>query len=363
MNERGKTALVTGVTGQDGAYLSELLLAKGYTVHGLKRRSSSFNTGRIEHLYEDPHIPDPRFILHFGDMTDSTNLIRIIQESQPDEIYNLAAQSHVQVSFETPEYTANADGIGALRLLEAIRILGLTDKTRFYQASTSELYGKVQAVPQNETTPFYPRSPYAAAKIYAYWIVVNYREAYGLHASNGILFNHESPLRGETFVTRKITRAAAAIHLGLQEKLYLGNLDAQRDWGHARDFVKGMWMMLQQDTPDDYVLSTGKTTAVRTFVEKAFTRVGIQIEWRGKGVEEVGYEVSSGRPIIEVDPRYFRPTEVDILLGDSSKAREKLGWSHESGLDDLVAEMIREDLKVMARSVPVPSASKSFSHA
>jgi GDPmannose 4,6-dehydratase len=356
MTERGKTALVTGVTGQDGAYLSELLLAKGYKVHGLKRRSSSFNTGRIEHLYEDPHVPDPRFILHFGDMTDSTNLIRIVQETQPDEIYNLAAQSHVQVSFETPEYTANADGIGTLRLLEAIRILGLGEKTRFYQASTSELYGKAQAVPQNEKTPFYPRSPYAAAKIYAYWIVVNYREAYGLHASNGILFNHESPLRGETFVTRKITRAAAAIHLGLQDKLYLGNLDAQRDWGHARDFVKGMWMMLQQDVPDDYVLSTGKTTSVRSFAEKAFRQVGVEIEWRGSGVEEIGFQIGTGREIVAVDPRYFRPTEVDLLLGDSTKAREKLSWSHETELDDLVAEMVREDLKTMTQRAPSPSA-------
>ena len=358
-----KTALITGVTGQDGAYLSELLLAKGYTVHGMKRRSSSFNTGRIEHLYEDPHTADPRFILHFGDMTDATNIIRIVQETQPDEIYNLAAQSHVQVSFETPEYTANADGIGALRLLEAIRLLGLTQKTRFYQASTSELYGKVQAVPQNETTPFYPRSPYAAAKIYAYWIVVNYREAYGIHASNGILFNHESPLRGETFVTRKITRAAAAIHLGLQEKLYLGNLDAQRDWGHAKDFVRGMWLMLQQDQADDYVLATGRTTAVRSFVEKAFRKIGIDLEWRGQGIDERGIDAATGKSIIEVDPRYFRPTEVDLLLGDPTKAREKLGWSHETGLDDLVAEMMREDLKVMARNVPQPGGSKSFSHA
>lgn len=357
-----KVALVTGITGQDGTYLAELLLEKGYTVHGLKRRSSSFNTGRIEHLYEDPHVENPRFMLHYGDMTDSTNLIRIVQEVRPDEIYNLAAQSHVQVSFETPEYTANADAIGTLRLLEAMRLLGLTD-TRFYQASTSELYGKVQAVPQNETTPFYPRSPYAAAKIYAYWIVVNYREAYGLHASNGILFNHESPLRGETFVTRKVTRAAAAIHLGLQSKLYLGNLDAQRDWGHARDFVRGMWLMLQQDTPDDYVLSTGQTTAVRTFVEKAFRRVGIEIEWQGAGVEERGIDKQTGAAVVEVDPRYFRPTEVDLLLGDSSKAREKLGWSHETELDVLVAEMVREDLKVMARNVPLPAIAKSFAHA
>lgn len=358
-----KTALVTGVTGQDGAYLSELLLAKGYTVHGVKRRSSSFNTSRIEHLYEDPHVDDPSFVLHFGDMTDSTNLIRIVQETQPDEIYNLAAQSHVQVSFETAEYTANADAIGTLRLLEAVRLLGLGKKTRFYQASTSELFGKASDVPQNETTPFYPRSPYGAAKLYAYWIVVNYREAYGLHASNGILFNHESPLRGETFVTRKITRAAAAIHLGLQDKLYIGNLDAQRDWGHARDYVRGMWMMLQQPEPGDYVLATGHTTSVRTFIEKAFRRVGIDIEWQGEGVAERGVDVSTGRTVIEVDPRYFRPTEVDILLGDSRKARETFGWTHEIGLDDLVGEMMREDLKIMARNVPQPALSKGFSHA
>ncbi|HIK65321.1 MAG TPA: GDP-mannose 4,6-dehydratase, partial [Henriciella marina] len=321
MTSKNKTALVTGVTGQDGAYLVELLLEKGYTVHGVKRRSSSFNTGRIEHLYQDPHVDDPRLILHYGDMTDSTNLIRIVQESQPDEIYNLAAQSHVQVSFETPEYTANADAVGALRLLEAIRILGMEDKTRFYQASTSELYGLVQEVPQKETTPFYPRSPYAAAKLYAYWIVVNYREAYGMHASNGILFNHESPLRGETFVTRKITRAAAAIKLGRQEKLYLGNLDAQRDWGHAREYVRGMWLMLQQDKADDYVLATGETTHVRQFVEWAFEDVGIKLEWKGKGVDEKGYCSETGKCLIEVDPRYFRPTEVELLLGDPAKAK------------------------------------------
>ncbi len=359
-NQKGRVALITGVTGQDGAYLSELLLEKGYLVHGLKRRSSSFNTGRVEHLYQDVHVPAPRFVLHYGDMTDSTNLIRIVQETQPDEIYNLAAQSHVQVSFETPEYTANADAIGTLRLLEAIRLLGLGQKTRFYQASTSELYGKVQAVPQNETTPFYPRSPYAAAKIYAYWIVVNYREAYGLHASNGILFNHESPLRGETFVTRKITRAAAAIHLGLQDKLYLGNLDAQRDWGHARDFVRGMWMMLQQDEPDDYVLATGRTTAVRTFVEKAFGEVGTRIEWRGTGIEELGLDAATGKILVEVDPRYFRPTEVDLLLGDSTKARAKLGWTHEKDLDQLVAEMMSEDVMVMAREGARPTVTKSL---
>ena len=358
-----KVALITGVTGQDGAYLAELLLEKGYIVHGIKRRSSSFNTNRIEHLYEDPHVENPRFILHYGDMTDATNLIRVVQETQPDEIYNLAAQSHVQVSFETPEYTANADGIGTLRLLEAIRLLGLTKKTRFYQASTSELYGKVQEVPQSETTPFYPRSPYAAAKLYAYWIVVNYREAYGLHASNGILFNHESPIRGETFVTRKITRAAAAIHLGLQERLYLGNLDAKRDWGHAREYVRGMWLMLQQDEPEDYVLATGETNSVRSFVEKAFARVGMPIDWRGEGVEEKGYDKLSGRCVVEVDPAYFRPTEVDLLLGDPTKAHTKLGWKHETTLDQLVSEMVREDLKVMARNVPTVGANKGLVHA
>jgi len=342
-----KTALITGVAGQDGAYLARLLLDKDYLVHGIKRRSSSFNTGRVEDIYQDPHAEDPRFVLHYGDLTDATNLIRIIQETQPDEIYNLAAQSHVQVSFETPEYTANSDGLGTLRLLEAIRILGLEKKTRFYQASTSELYGLVQEVPQRESTPFYPRSPYAAAKLYAYWIVVNYREAYGMHASNGILFNHESPLRGETFVTRKITRAAAAIHLGKQDRLYLGNLDARRDWGHAREYVRGMWMILQQDEPDDYVLATGETTPVRNFVSWAFEDVGIDIEWKGRGVEEKGYDAANGRCLIEVDPRYFRPTEVDVLLGDPSKARQKLGWHHEISVRDLAAEMVREDLRVM----------------
>jgi len=347
VESNGKVALVTGVTGQDGAYLSELLLEKGYTVHGIKRRSSSFNTDRIEHLYEDPHVEDPRFILHFGDMTDSTNLIRVVQETQPDEIYNLAAQSHVHVSFETPEYTANADGMGTLRLLEAIRLLGLTGKTRFYQASTSELYGKVQEVPQSETTPFYPRSPYAAAKLYAYWIVVNYREAYGMHASNGILFNHESPIRGETFVTRKITRAAAAIRLGLQEKLYLGNLNAKRDWGHAREYVRGMWLMLQQEIPDDYVLATGETHTVRSFVEKAFAKLDIAIEWRGEGVDEKGYDKASGRLLIEVDPRYFRPTEVELLIGNPAKAHRQLGWKHETNLDQLVGEMVEQDFKSM----------------
>ncbi len=346
--KRTKTALITGVTGQDGAYLARLLLGKGYVVHGVKRRSSSFNTGRIEDIYEDPHVADPRLTLHYGDMTDSTNLIRIVQETQPDEIYNLAAQSHVQVSFETPEYTANADGIGTLRLLESIRILGLEKTCRFYQASTSELYGLVQEVPQSEKTPFYPRSPYAAAKLYAYWIVVNYREAYGMHASNGILFNHESPLRGETFVTRKITRAAAAIHLGKQEKLYLGNLDAQRDWGHAKEYVEGMWRMLQQDAADDYVLATGETTHVRTFVEWAFEECGIELEWRGKGVDEKGHCKKTGRCLVEVDPRYFRPTEVDLLLGDPRKAQEKLGWHHKTSVRELAREMVQADLKVMA---------------
>ena len=344
-----KVALITGVTGQDGAYLSELLLDKGYEVHGLKRRSSSFNTGRIEHLYQDPHESDQRFVLHYGDLTDSTNLIRIVQQVQPDEIYNLAAQSHVAVSFETPEYTANADAIGALRILEAIRILGLEKKTRFYQASTSELYGLVQEVPQSETTPFYPRSPYAAAKLYAYWIVVNYREAYGLHASNGILFNHESPLRGETFVTRKITRAVAAIRHGYQDKLFLGNLDAKRDWGHAREYVRGMWLMLQQDKADDYVLATGETTLVRDFVTQAFHEAGITIEWSGGGIDEKGSDAATGRTLVEIDPRYFRPTEVDLLIGDPTKAHEKLGWHHGIGWQDLCAEMVREDLTVVAR--------------
>ncbi len=348
--KNGKVALITGATGQDGAYLSELLLSKGYVVHGLKRRSSSFNTGRIEHLYQDPHEADPRFILHYGDMTDSTNLIRIVQETQPDEIYNLAAQSHVQVSFETPEYTANADAIGVLRLLEAVRLLGLTEKTRFYQASTSELYGLVQEVPQKETTPFYPRSPYAAAKLYGYWITVNYREAYGMHASNGILFNHESPLRGETFVTRKITRAVAAIHLGRQEKLYLGNLDAKRDWGHAKEYVRGMWLILQQEKADDYVLATGETHTVRSFVEKAFAEVGTTLEWKGVGVEEKGVCTKTGKVLVEIDPRYFRPTEVDLLIGDPAKAHAKLGWKHETGIDGLVKDMMAADLLIMANA-------------
>jgi GDPmannose 4,6-dehydratase len=351
-----KTALITGVTGQDGAYLARLLLDKGYVVHGIKRRSSSFNTGRIEDIYQDPHVERPNFIMHYGDMTDATNLIRIVQETQPDEIYNLAAQSHVQVSFETPEYTANADGIGVLRLLEAIRILGLEKKTRFYQASTSELYGLVQEVPQRETTPFYPRSPYGAAKLYAYWITVNYREAYGMFACNGILFNHESPLRGETFVTRKITRAAAAIHLGKQDKLYLGNLDAKRDWGHAREYVRGMWLMLQQDEPEDFVLATGETTEVRKFVEWAFEDVGIALDWRGSGVEEKGYDRANGKCLVEVDPRYFRPTEVELLLGDPSKAKQKLGWSHETSVRDLAREMVRADLEVMQTATVMKEA-------
>ena len=343
-----KVALITGTTGQDGAYLAELLLEKGYVVHGLKRRSSSFNTGRIEHIYEDPHSEGARFRLHYGDLTDSTNLIRLVQETKPDEIYNLAAQSHVQVSFETPEYTANADGIGTLRILEAIRILGMEKTCRFYQASTSELYGLVQEVPQRETTPFYPRSPYAAAKLYAYWITVNYREAYGMHASNGILFNHESPLRGETFVTRKITRAVAAIKHGRQDKLFLGNLSAKRDWGHAREYVRGMWLMMQQDEPDDYVLATGETTEVRTFVEWAFEDVGITIRWEGEGVDERGYCADTGRCLVEIDPRYFRPTEVELLIGDPSKAHQKLGWRHETSVRELAREMVEADLLIMA---------------
>jgi GDPmannose 4,6-dehydratase len=346
---RKKVALLTGATGQDGAYLSEFLLSKGYVVHGLKRRSSSFNTGRIEHLYQDPHEPDQRFVLHYGDMTDSTNLIRIIQQVQPDEIYNLAAQSHVAVSFETPEYTANADAIGTLRLLEAVRIVGLEKTARFYQASTSELYGLVQQVPQRETTPFYPRSPYAAAKLYGYWITVNYREAYGMHASNGILFNHESPLRGETFVTRKITRAVAAISQGFQDRLYLGNLDAKRDWGHAREYVRGMWLMMQQERADDYVLATGETTLVRDFVTHAFAQVGIELAWSGTGVEEKGTCTNTGRTYVEVDPRYFRPTEVELLIGDPTKAKEKLGWVHETKWQSLCEEMVQADLVTVAK--------------
>ena len=344
-----KVALVTGVTGQDGAYLSELLLSKGYVVHGIKRRSSSFNSARIDHMYQDPHVPGAHFQIHYGDMTDSTNLIRIIQSVQPDEIYNLAAQSHVQVSFETPEYTANADATGALRILEAIRILDLTKKTRFYQASTSELYGKAQEIPQNETTPFYPRSPYGVAKLYAFWITVNYREAYGIHASNGILFNHESPIRGETFVTRKITRAVAAIHLGAQKTLYIGNLDAKRDWGHARDYVEGMWRIVQQPEADDYVLATGEAHSVREFVELAFSRVGRKIEWRGKGVDEIGIDTASGEMLVKIDSRYFRPTEVDVLLGDPAKAHRVLGWQHKVGFPELVSEMVESDLKAIAQ--------------
>jgi GDPmannose 4,6-dehydratase len=343
-----KVALITGVTGQDGAYLAEFLLARNYTVHGVKRRSSSFNTARIDHIYQDPHEADPRFILHYGDMTDATNLIRIIQAVRPDEVYNLAAQSHVQVSFETPEYTGNADGLGPLRLLEAIRILGL-DSCRFYQASTSELYGDAAEFPQSETTPFRPRSPYAAAKLYAYWMVVNYREAYGLHASNGILFNHESPVRGETFVTRKITRAVAAIHLDRQDRLYLGNLDARRDWGHARDYVRGMWLMTQQPEPDDYVLATGETHTVRAFAERAFAKVGVTLAWRGEGRDEEGFDSATGAVRVQVDPRYYRPTEVDRLIGDATKARLRLGWRPECDFDSLVEEMVQADLKVVAR--------------
>lgn len=341
-----KIALITGITGQDGAYLAELLLQKGYVVHGVKRRSSSLNTQRVDHLYIDPHVENARFFLHYGDMTDATNLIRLMQESQPTEIYNLAAQSHVQVSFETPEYTANADALGTLRLLEAIRILRMESRVRFYQASTSELYGN-SPPPQSETTPFAPRSPYAAAKLYAYWITVNYREAYGLHASNGILFNHESPIRGETFVTRKISRAVAAIEAGLERQLFIGNLNARRDWGHARDYVKGMWTMIQQAKPDDYVLATGESHSVREFVERAFAVIGRRIRWRGEGVDEVGVDEASGDELVKVDPRYFRPTEVDLLLGDPSKARTKLGWKHQVSFEDLVTEMVTGDLKAV----------------
>jgi GDPmannose 4,6-dehydratase len=344
-----KIALITGVTGQDGAYLAEFLLAKGYIVHGVKRRSSSLNTARVDHLYVDPHEQNAKFFLHYGDMTDATNLIRLIQECQPTEIYNLAAQSHVQVSFETPEYTANSDALGTLRLLEAIRILKRTDEVRFYQASTSELYGNAPEIPQTETTPFAPRSPYAAAKLYAYWITVNYREAYGFHASNGILFNHESPIRGETFVTRKVTRAVAAIHAGQQDKLFIGNLDAKRDWGHARDYVEGMWMMLQQREPDDYVLATGEAHSVREFVEKAFAVAGRKIVWRGKGVDEQGIDAKTQDVLVKVDPRYFRPTEVDVLRGDASKARAKLNWSHRVSFDELVTEMVKSDMALLGR--------------
>ena len=346
-----KIALITGITGQDGAYLAELLLKKGYVVHGVKRRSSSLNTQRVDHLYVDPHEHATRFFMHYGDMTDATNLIRLMQETQPTEIYNLAAQSHVQVSFETPEYTANSDALGTLRLLEAIRILRMERKVRFYQASTSELYGNAPA-PQNERTPFQPRSPYAAAKLYAYWITVNYREAYGMHASNGILFNHESPIRGETFVTRKISRAVAAIEVGQQETLFIGNINARRDWGHARDYVEGMWTILQQDKPDDYVLATGETHTVREFIERAFAVVGRAIRWRGEGVDEVGFDVKTGKELIKIDPGYFRPTEVDVLLGDPSKARNVLGWSHKVAFGDLVAEMVMEDLAAARAGKP-----------
>jgi len=359
-----KRALISGITGQDGAYLAEFLLAKGYEVHGIKRRASSFNTDRIDHLYQDPHETNRRFFLHYGDLTDATNLIRIVQQVQPDEIYNLGAQSHVQVSFETPEYTANADAMGTLRLLEAIRILGLEGKTRFYQASTSELYGLVQEVPQKETTPFHPRSPYGVAKLYAYWITVNYREAYGMYACNGILFNHESPLRGETFVTRKITRALARIHLGLQDCLYLGNLDARRDWGHARDFVEAQWLMLQQESPEDFVVATGTQHSVRDFVNEAAAELGIALEWRGLGADECGVvstapsdsSVKEGQRIVAIDPRYFRPAEVDTLLGDASKARAKLGWSPKASFAELVREMMRSDLRIARRDAMVNDA-------
>jgi len=340
-----KVAFITGITGQDGAYLAELLLKKGYIVHGLKRRSSSFNTGRIDHLYQDPHVNKRNFILHHGDLTDSTNLIRIIQEVQPDEIYNLAAQSHVHVSFETPEYTANADALGTLRILEAIRILGIVEKTKFYQASTSELYGMAQEIPQNENTPFYPRSPYAVAKLYGYWITINYRESYNMYACNGILFNHESPVRGETFVTRKITRAAVRISIGTQEQVYLGNLDAKRDWGHAGDFVDGMWRMLQQEKPEDFVLATGVTTTIREFAERAFAEVGITLGWSGRGVDEVGRDTKTGNTVVSVDPTYFRPTEVDLLIGDATKARKKLGWKPTLDLQQMIEEMIASDLE------------------
>jgi GDPmannose 4,6-dehydratase len=358
-----KRALITGITGQDGAYLAEFLLAKGYEVHGIKRRSSQFNTARIDHLYQDPHEDDVSFVLHYGDLTDATNLIRIVQQVQPDEIYNLGAQSHVAVSFESPEYTADCDALGALRLLEAIRILKREERTRYYQASTSELFGKVRETPQTEDTPFYPRSPYGAAKAYAYWITVNYREAYGLFACNGILFNHESPLRGETFVTRKITRALARIHQGLQDCLYLGNLDAKRDWGHARDYVESQWLMLQQDEPDDYVIATGEQHTVRELVELAAKELGIGIEWRGEGAREAGHDTKTGRCIVAIDPRYFRPTEVDTLLGDASKARRQLGWSPKTSFESLVTEMIAEDLKLAQRDALVVKAGfKAFDH-
>ncbi len=362
-SELAKTALITGITGQDGAYLAELLVEKGYAVHGVKRRASSFNTDRIDHLYQDPHEKDVRLKLHYGDLTDSTNLIRIIQEVQPDEIYNLAAQSHVAVSFETPEYTANSDAVGTLRVLEAIRILGLEQKTRFYQASTSEMFGKVQEIPQRETTPFYPRSPYGAAKVYAYWITVNYREAYGLYACNGILFNHESPLRGETFVSRKITRALTRIKVGLQETLHLGNLDSRRDWGHARDYVRAQWLMLQQEVPEDFVIATGKQFSVRDFVVAAGSLLDMKIEWQGDGVEEVGIDTVTGRTLVRVDPRYFRPTEVETLLGDATKARQKLGWTAEVSFPELVAEMVESDLDLAKRDALVAKEGyKVYSH-
>lgn len=352
-----KVALITGITGQDGAYLAEFLLDKGYIVHGIKRRSSTFNTARLDHLYKDPHERNVNFFMHYGDLTDSTNLIRIIQEVQPDEIYNLAAQSHVQVSFETPEYTANSDGLGTLRLLEAIRILGLEKKTKFYQASTSELYGMVQEIPQKETTPFYPRSPYAVAKLYAYWITINYREAYGIFACNGILFNHESPIRGETFVTRKITMAATKIKYGMQDKLYLGNLDARRDWGFAKDYVEAMWLMLQQEKPDDYVIATGETHSVREFTELSFKELGIDIIWQGEGSEETGIDRSTGKTIVEIDPRYYRPTEVEILIGDPTKAREKLGWKPRVNLEKLVKLMIKSDKEEVLKNYPAEKLS------
>lgn len=349
--KKNKVALITGITGQDGSYLAEFLLDKGYVVHGIKRRASQFNTDRIDHLYTDPHFKGLPFYLHYGDMTDSTNIIRIIQETQPDEVYNLAAQSHVQVSFDSPEYTADVDALGAMRMLEAIRILGMEKRTKFYQASTSELYGKIQETPQKETTPFYPRSPYGVAKLYAYWITVNYREAYGIYAVNGILFNHESPRRGETFVTRKITRAAVRIAAGVQEKTFLGNLNAKRDWGHAKDFVKGMWLMMQQDQPEDFVLATGSTTSVRSFCEIAFRHAGIELEWEGEGVEERGLNKENGEAVIEIDPQYFRPTEVDLLIGDPSKAKKKLGWEFEYDIDDLVRDMVEADAEELKKEV------------
>ncbi|MBV9988361.1 MAG: GDP-mannose 4,6-dehydratase [Chitinophagaceae bacterium] len=361
-----KKALITGITGQDGAYLAELLLKKGYEVHGIKRRSSLFNTARIDHFYEDPHIPDRHFVLHYGDLTDSTNLIRIIQEVQPDEIYNLAAMSHVQVSFETPEYTGNADGLGTLRVLEAVRLLNLVHKTKVYQASTSELFGLVQEVPQNEKTPFYPRSPYGVAKLYAYWITVNYREAYNMFACNGILFNHESPLRGETFVTRKITRAVAKIALGMQDVLYLGNLDAKRDWGHAKDYVEGMWRILQHDTPEDFVLATGITTTIRDFVIQAFDEIGVKLSFKGIGADETAtvascsgkYEIPAGQVVVRIDPHYYRPTEVDLLVGDASKAREKLGWTPKYTLNEMIGEMVAADLKLFEQERLMQTSTK-----